>query len=55
VSAQEWLAIGPLLAVFALAMLAVVLDIARPGRDRLVTGVMVVGLLGAIALTGYTA
>ncbi len=54
-SAQEWLAIGPLLAVFALAMLAVVLDIARPGRDRLVTGVMVVGLLGAIALTGYTA
>ncbi len=54
-SPQEWLAIGPLLVVFGLAMLAVILDIARPGRDRLVTGVVVVGLVAAMALTAYAA
>ncbi len=52
-TANEWLAIGPLIAVIALAMLAVALDIAFTGRDRLVTGVMVVGIIAVGAFAAY--
>jgi NADH-quinone oxidoreductase subunit N len=52
-SAQEWLAVAPLLVVFGLAMLAVVLDIVAPGNDRLVTWVTVIGIVGTMVLVGY--
>jgi len=53
VTGAEWLAVAPLLLVIGLAMAAVALDIARPGGDRLVTTVVVGGLVGAIALSAY--
>jgi NADH-quinone oxidoreductase subunit N len=52
---NELLALAPLLIVFALAMLAVILDIVAPGRDRPVTIVTVGGLLVAMAVTAYAA
>ena len=54
-TAQEWLATGPLLLIVGIAMLAVLLDIVAPGRERLVTAVVCAGIIGTMALVGYAA
>ena len=50
-TANEWLAIGPFIVVIALALLIVLVDMIWPKRDTLVTGIAIVGILAAMALT----
>ncbi len=50
---HEWLAIAPFALVMALAMLVIVVDLVWPDRPRRVTGVALVGLLVAGAVTIY--
>ena len=50
-TANEWLAIGPFIVVIALALLIVLADMIWPKRDTLVTGIAIVGILAAMALT----
>ena len=52
-STGELLAIAPLAFVAALAMAIVVVDLARPRRDDIVSAFAVSGLLVAMALTAY--
>jgi NADH-quinone oxidoreductase subunit N len=51
---NEWLAILPFLLVAGLALLVLVVDVARPGRDDLVMGISVTGLGIALAVTLLT-
>jgi NADH-quinone oxidoreductase subunit N len=51
VSQNEWLAIAPFLIVSGLAILVVLVDLMWPRRDTLATGVTVVGILAAMAVT----
>jgi NADH-quinone oxidoreductase subunit N len=51
VTGNEWLAIAPFLAMVALALLIVVIDIIWPHQDALVGTVAVLGVVGAMALT----
>lgn len=48
---NEWLAIAPFLIVSGLAILVVIVDMLRPGNDRLATFVGVAGVLVAMAVT----
>ena len=50
-SQNEWLAIAPFLIVSGLAILVVLVDLMWPRRDTLATGVTVVGILAAMAVT----
>ncbi len=50
-SPAELLALAPLALVAGLAMLVIVVDMIRPGRDSLVTAVAVIGLVAAIVVT----
>jgi NADH-quinone oxidoreductase subunit N len=47
----DWALISPLIWAIGLAMAVVILDMARPGRDDLVSALVVVGLLGGMVLT----
>jgi len=51
VTTNEWLTIAPFLIVSGLAILVVVVDMIRPGDDRLATLVGVVGVLAAMVAT----
>lgn len=48
---NEWLAIGPFIVVVGLALLIVLADMIWPKRDNLISGIAVIGVLGAMALT----
>lgn len=50
-SSNEWLAIGPFLAVMALALVVVIVDIIWPHRDDLVGAIAVIGVLAIVVLT----
>jgi NADH-quinone oxidoreductase subunit N len=51
VTSNEWLALAPLVIVAGLALLVILVDLARPQRDDLVTGVAAGGLLVALGAT----
>jgi NADH-quinone oxidoreductase subunit N len=51
---NEWLAIAPFIVVVGLALLVVLVDVARPRRDDLVMAVSVIGLGIALGLTLIT-
>ena len=48
---NEWLAIGPFIVVIALALLIVLADMIWPKRDNLISGIAIIGVLAAMALT----
>jgi NADH-quinone oxidoreductase subunit N len=51
VTQNEWLALTPFILVSGLALLVILLDLARPGRDDLTTGLAAGGMLLALAVT----
>lgn len=48
---NEWLALAPFLLLAGLALLVILVDLARPGRDDLVAGLAAAGLLLALGVT----